>query len=99
MSNVQINLKEVRKIDHAVSNISSRILGEKKKLGMVRWTIPDDIMDRKDIRSRLDSVIDRLSRVEVSLDELHRVMTESIVNYVNNENRLSYDASDINNKL
>ncbi len=93
MSEIYIDLKEVRNINHSISLAASKISVEKKKLGMLRWTIPGEIMDQKDIRNRLDAEIKRLERAELALNEIHRVTAAAVSMYTKNEEKLTDSAA------
>ncbi|MBP3238611.1 MAG: hypothetical protein J6M24_06000 [Lachnospiraceae bacterium] len=95
MSEIYINIKEIRNINHSVSVMSSNLSIEKKKLGMMRWTIPEEIMTKCEIRERFNEVIRRIEKVETELEEIHRVTANSISQYMRTEEKLQNSADKI----
>jgi len=95
MSEIYINIKEIRNINHSVSVMSSNLSIEKKKLGMMRWTIPEEIMTKCEIRERFNEVIRRIEKVETELEEIRRVTANSISQYMRTEEKLQNSADKI----
>lgn len=99
MSEIYMNIKSIRNINHSLSITSSKLSVERKKLGMIRWMIPEEILLERNTGERLDNVISRLERVEKNLDEVYKVTLNSIGLYLRAEEKLEKRATELESDL
>jgi len=93
MAAININVKKVRNANYNLPPIISNLSAQKRYLNMLKWRIPLEIQDRRDIRERLNSILKEMDRVEEQLNDIYRVTGSAVTQYMNMETKLMANAS------
>lgn len=93
MAEIKIDIKKVRNANYDLPSIISNLSAQKKSINMLKWRIPSEIQNRRNIRERLDSVLREMDRVEQQLDDIYKVTGSAVTQYMNMETRLTANAS------
>lgn len=93
MASIDIDIKKVRNANYDLPPIISNLSAQKKYISMLKWRIPSEIQDRRDIRGRLDAALRELDRAGQQLDSIYRVTGSAVVQYMDMETRLTDNAS------
>lgn len=93
MASIDIDIKKVRNANYDLPPIISNLSAQKKYISMLKWRIPSEIQDRRDIRGRLDAALRELDRAGQQLDSIYRVTGSAVVQYMDMETRLTANAS------
>lgn len=93
MASIDIDIKKVRNANYDLPPIISGLSAQKKYISMLKWRIPSEIQDRRDIRARLDAALRELDRAGQQLESIYRVTGSAVVQYMDMETRLTTNAS------
>ncbi len=93
MAAININIKKVRSANYDLPPIISNLSAQKRYLNMLKWRIPSEIQDRRDIRERLNSILKEMDRAEEQLNDIYRITGSAVTQYMNMETKLTANAS------
>lgn len=93
MSAIQIDIKKVRNANYNLPPMVSNLSAQKKYVSMLKWRIPSEIQDRRNIRERLNAVLRELERAEQQLNDIYKVTGSAVTQYMNMETNLTVNAS------
>lgn len=93
MSAIQIDIKKVRNANYNLPPMVSNLSAQKKYISMLKWRIPSEIQDRRNIRERLNAVLRELERAEQQLNDIYKVTGSAVTQYMNMETNLTVNAS------
>lgn len=93
MAAIHIDMKKVRNANYDLPPVISNLSAQKKYVNMLKWTIPSEIQDRRNIRERLGSVLRELDRAEQQLNDIYKVTGSAVTQYMNMETNLTANAS------
>ncbi len=92
MADVSIDIKRVRNTNYAVPGMLSSLDRSEKSVNMLKWRIPGEVQNRRDIRNRLAAIVRDISRAEEMLGKIYRITEEGINQYSETERRLDRKA-------
>lgn len=93
MAAIHIDIKKVRNANYDLPPMISNLSAQKKYVNMLKWRIPSEIQDRKNIRQRLGSVLRELDRAEQQLNDIYKVTGSAVTQYMNMETTLTANAA------
>ncbi|MCM1191142.1 MAG: hypothetical protein NC123_03070 [Butyrivibrio sp.] len=93
MAKVNIDIKKVRNANYNLPPMISSLSAQKKYVGMLRWRIPSEIQDRRNIRERLNAVLREMEKAEQQLNDIYKVTGSAVTQYMNVETDLSANAA------
>lgn len=90
MSRIKIDIKKVRTASYTLPSASSKTENVKRSLSLLRWRIPGEIQDQRDIRNRVNYLISELGRIEDDINDIYKVTEHCLYQYMNTEEK-NYD--------
>lgn len=93
MSAIQIDIKKVRNANYNLPPMISNLSAQKKYVSMLKWRIPSEIQDRRNIRERLNSILREMDKAEQQLNDIYKVTGSAVTQYMNMETNLTVNAS------
>lgn len=93
MAAIDIDIKKVRNANYNVPPMMSNLSAQKRYINMLKWRIPSEIQDRKEIRERLSAAGRELERIEQQLNDIYKVTGSAVVQYMDMETKLTANAS------
>lgn len=93
MAAINIDIKKVRNANYDLPSMISNLSAQKKYVNMLKWRIPSEIQDRRNIRERLGSVLRELDRAEQQLNDIYKVTGSAVTQYMNMETSLTANAA------
>lgn len=93
MAVINIDIKKVRNANYDLPSMISNLSTQKKYISMLKWRIPSEIQDRRNIRERLDAALQEIDRAEQRLDDIYKVTGSAVTQYMNMEANLTANAS------
>lgn len=93
MAAINIDMKKVRNANYNLPPMISNLSVQKKYINMLKWRIPSEIQDRRNIRERLHSILRELDRAEQQLNDIYKVTGSAVTQYMNMETNLTANAS------
>ncbi len=85
MSQIYINLSEVRNANYEMPSLASKADNAKRAVGLMRYRIPTDVAERYNIKQRLGDVYLEISKIEAKIDELYAVTNSCVEQYARAE--------------
>lgn len=93
MAAINIDVKKVRNTNYNLPPMISNLSAQKRYVNMLKWRIPSEIQDRKNIRERLNSILREMDRAEQQLNDVYKVTGSAVTQYMNTETKLTANAS------
>lgn len=93
MAEINIDIKKVRNANYNLPPMISSLSAQKKYVNMLKWRIPSEIQDRRNIRERLNSILREMDRAEQQLNDIYKVTGSAVTQYMNMETNLTANAS------
>ena len=93
MPDVDIDIKRVRNANYCLPSVVSNLAAQKKYINMLKWKIPSEIQERRDIQRRLDDIIKRIEKEEERLNAIYKVTGSAVQQYISLETTLTRNAS------
>lgn len=93
MAAINIDIKKVRNANYNLPPMISNLSVQKKYINMLKWRIPSEIQDRRNIRERLHSILREMDRAEQQLNDIYKVTGSAVTQYMSMETNLTANAS------
>lgn len=93
MTAINIDIKKVRNANYSLPPMISNLSAQKKYINMLKWRIPSEIQDRRNIRERFHFILQEMDRAEQQLNDIYRVTGSAVAQYMNMENKLTVNSS------
>lgn len=93
MAAINIDIKKVRNANYNLPPMISNLSAQKRYINMLKWRIPSEIQDRRNIRERLNSILREIDRTEQQLNDIYNVTGSAVTQYMNMETNLTANAS------
>lgn len=93
MAAINIDMKKVRNANYNLPPMISNLSMQKKYINMLKWRIPSEIQDRRNIRERLNFILREMDRAEQQLNDIYKVTGSAVTQYMNVETKLTANAS------
>ncbi|MCM1221655.1 MAG: hypothetical protein NC548_44970 [Lachnospiraceae bacterium] len=93
MAAIHIDIKKVRNANYNLPSMISNLSLQKKYINMLKWRIPSEIQDRRNIRERLNSVLRELDRAEQQMNDIYKVTGSAVTQYMSMETNLTANTS------
>lgn len=93
MANVCIDLKRVRETNSSMPGMISSIEGAKRKAGLLKWRIPEEVQARRNVKSRLENSVSDIERAERLLKEIKKVVGDAVIQYSNADAKMAAEAN------
>lgn len=92
MERIEIHLRELKAANQRMPSALSSIENIKRNVSLLRWRIPAEIQERRDIRVRLEAVLEELVSAEKKLQGIYTVTDSAITQYMNTDGELKKNA-------
>ncbi len=93
MAAINIDIQKVRNANYNLPPMISNLSVQKKYINMLKWRIPSEIQDRRNIRERLHSILREMDRAEQQLNDIYKVTGSAVTQYMSMETNLTANAS------
>lgn len=93
MAAIRIDIKRIRNANCNLPSMISNLSIQKKYVNLLKWRIPTEIQDRRNIRERLSLVLREMDRAEQQLNDIYRMTGSAVSQYMDMETRLTANAS------
>lgn len=93
MAAIHIDIKKVRNANYNLPPMISNLSAQKKHVSMLKWRIPSEIQDRRNIRERLNAISREIDKAEQHLNDIYKVTGSTVTQYMNMETSLTANAS------
>lgn len=93
MAQIDIDIKKIRTANYSLPNQKTELDSIRRGLGLMRWKIPKEIQNEKEIGDRIIRIIEELERLESEMDDIYLTTNVAVKNYMENENGLVRKAS------
>lgn len=93
MAAINIDIKKVRNANYNLPSMISNLSVQKKYVNMLKWRIPSEIQNRRNIRERLNSILREMDRAEQQLNDIYKVTGSAVTQYMSMETNLTANAS------
>lgn len=93
MAEINIDMKKVRNANYNLPSVISSLSVQKRDINMMKWRIPSEIQNRRNIQGRLNSILREIEKVEQQLTDVYNVTGSAIAQYMNMEAGLITNAS------
>lgn len=90
---IKIDMKKIRSVNYNLPPMVSNLSAQKRYVNMLKWRIPAEIQDRKNIRERLNSVLRELDRAQQQINDIYKATESAMEQYLNMETNLTVNAS------
>ncbi len=92
MSYIQIDLSKVKNANNLIPRIGSSIAGIRRNVGLLRWRVDPEVLNRRNVREKLNHIVSELEKVEQNVEKIYTVTEDIIAQYNDSEQKLSaYD--------
>lgn len=91
--NLKINLTEVRENNHQLPSMITRVSGVKRGIGMIRWRIPSQLQQEKEIGRRIEKVHRDMDILIDEMTRMYEVVNRSLDMYERTEKENDKNAS------
>ena len=71
MAEINIDMKKVRNANYNLPSVISSLSVQKRDINMMKWRIPSEIQNRRNIQGRLNSILREIEKVEQQLSLIH----------------------------
>lgn len=93
MAEINIDMKKVRNANYNLPSVISSLSVQKRDINMMKWRIPSEIQNRRNIQGRLNSILREIEKVEQQLTDVYNVTGSAVAQYMNMEVDLTTNAS------
>ena len=70
MAEINIDMKKVRNANYNLPSVISSLSVQKRDINMMKWRIPSEIQNRRNIQGRLNSILREIEKVEQQLTDV-----------------------------
>jgi hypothetical protein len=89
MARIDIQLDTIKNSNMAIPRVVSGISGVKRDMGLLKWRIDSELMNRRGVREKMENIISELGKAEQSVNDIY-IVTEGVINqYAETEQVLS----------
>lgn len=82
---INIHLRELRNANQRMPTYSSSLNSIKRSISLLRWRIPAEILERRDIRIRLEQALKELESMEKKMQDIYSNTESAITQYMNTD--------------
>ena len=93
MAEIKIDLKKLQNANYSIPSVLSGLAAQKRYLNLLKWRIPTDVQNKKQIRKQLDACIKELVEIEEQINDIYKVAKNAVTQYSNVEKRINKNAS------
>lgn len=90
---LKFDIKRVRMANYALPTQLAKIAGIKRGIGLLRWRIPEQIRNKRDIGSRVNLLYRQLAEIETEINRIYEVTNQSLYQYANMEEKNTLNAN------
>ena len=80
---LKFDIKRVRIANYALPIQLVKIAGVKRGIGLLRWRIPEQIRNKREIGRRVNSLYRQLAGIEADINKIYDVTNQSLYQYTN----------------
>lgn len=95
MAQIDIDIRTVRNENYALPGLASKIGNSRKELSLLRWRLPENILEQREVKQRIEYICRDLSDVENQIERINKVTNDSISRYTVVENTISKRNNDL----
>ncbi len=93
MADIKIDIKRVRNANYAVPAMISSLDRSERAINLMKWRIPEEIQERRDIKNRLALIVRKMKQAESKLGEFYKFTEDSINRYLETDRGLNNQAN------
>ena len=93
MAEIKIDLKKLQNANYSIPSVLSGLAAQKRYLNLLKWRIPTEIQNKKQIRKQLDACIKEITEIEEQINDIYKVSRSAVMQYTNVEKKLNKNAS------
>lgn len=90
---LKFDIKRVRMANYALPTQLAKIAGIKRGIGLLRWRIPEQIRNKRDIERRVNLLYRQLAEIETEINRIYEVTNQSLYQYANMEEKNTLNAN------
>lgn len=94
MTDLNIDIKSVRNINHSIPPLIAKLSSTEKRLNMIKWKITDQQNASCNAYARLEYISKSVLEAKKNLEEIYKVSSESVEQYSIMEAKLYEKAKD-----
>ena len=79
--------------NYALPTQLAKIAGIKRGIGLLRWRIPEQIRNKRDIERRVNLLYRQLAEIETEINRIYEVTNQSLYQYANMEEKNTLNAN------
>ncbi len=92
MSTIKIDIKSVRTSNYTLPAELAKISGVKRSIGLLKWRVPEEVQNEKEIKKRMEELNKQLEVAERELQDIYDVVNCCLIQYSDTEKNLSNNA-------
>ena len=92
MERIEIHLRELKAANQRMPVALSSIDSIKRNVNLLRWRIPAEIQERRDIRHRLEQIIKAIDETERKMQDIYAVTDSAVFQYAKTDRELKKNA-------
>ena len=89
MARIDIDVNTVKNANYAVPQMVSGVSNIKRSIGLLKWRIDPEIMNRRNVRDKIENIIRELGTAEKELNDTYVVTEDILGQYLESEQTLS----------
>ena len=93
MPDIDIDIKRVRNANYAVPAMISALSRSERTVNLLKWRIPAEVQERRNIKARLELVSRELKRAQELLNDIYTVTEGGIDSFTVVEHELENKAN------
>ncbi len=93
MAIINVDTKSVKRANYAIPSQKNIIGNVKRNLALTRWKIPDDILQQRDLKIRIENILNDLNNIENIMNNIYLTTNSIMDEYTDNNQKLSLKAS------
>ncbi len=93
MARIDIDVNTVKNANYAVPQMVSGVSNIKRSIGLLKWRIDPEIMNRRNVRDKIENIIKELGTAEKELNDTYVVTEDILGQYLESEQTLSVFAN------
>lgn len=88
MATININMRDVKNANSLLPSIKNQISSVERGVGLLRWRVPEELQNNRNVKDRLNNMVQDLRDVEQRLGEVYSVVNEAVYQYQTMEQNL-----------
>ena len=78
---IKFDIKRMRSANYALPTQLAKMAGIKRGIGLLRWRIPEQIRNKRNIGQRMNSIYAQLAEMEKDINRIYDVTNQCLYQY------------------